>query len=411
MKKALSLFLAGILFSCTPKDEPQLILTNPADQPRTDAGVVMPRSLFQDFPETSDGFVPLLNVSGNILPAQIDDLDGDGAWDELFVLVNMGAKEEIAATLSFVTPTDYPEFKPRTNIRFARKDKDYIEVTTATREEHVINTKTQEVWQMEGIAWENDRIGFRNYFDRRNGMDIFGKVTTAMVLDEVGFKDNPSYHAFNPAWGVDVLKVGNSLGAGSIAYRYEDSLYRVGDNGLSTCTVLTEGPLRSVFRFNFENWKMGDQVLDVIHDVSIQAGAYYYESKVVFKGTDKKTDFVTGIVNKKSESLREVQGIKKAKAFYTFDLQSEDTTLLGMAVMVPSKSFVRTFETAAEGDGITETYCIEMDAAPGKGNTFRFYAVWERENDRWKTADGFDRLLATEAALMAEPVTVRIAGK
>lgn len=411
MKNALYLLLAGILFSCTPKDEPQLILTNPADQPRTDAGVVIPRSLFEDFPETSDGFVPLLNTSGNILPAQIDDLDGDGTWDELFVLVNMGAKEEITATFSFVTPADYPEFKARTNIRFARKDKDYVEVTTATREEHAINTKTQEVWQMEGIAWENDRIGFRNYFDRRNGMDIFGKVTTTMVLDEVGFKDNPSYHEFNPAWGVDVLKVGNSLGAGSIAYQYNDSLYRVGDNGIGTCTVLTEGPLRSIFRFNFENWKMGDQSLVVTHDVSIQAGTYFYESKVVYEGTAKKTDLVTGIVNKKSESLKEVPTTRKVKAFYTFDQQSEDTTLLGMALMVPSKSFIRTFETAAEGSGITETYCVQLDAAPGKVNTFRFYSVWERENDQWKTADGFEKLLAREAALMAEPITVKLAGK
>jgi len=410
MKNAILFLLAGVLLSCTRNSEPQLLFTNPSDQPGNNAGVVISRSLFDAFPQVAEGMLPLLNVSGNILPAQADDLDGDGAWDELFVLLNIGANEALNATVTFASPGDYPEFSTMTNIRFARKDQDYTEVTTAVREEHAINTQTQQVWQMEGIAWENDRVGFRNYFDRRNGMDIFGKVTNAMVLDEVGYKDNPSYHEYNPAWGVDVLKVGNSLGAGSIAYSYKDSLYRVGDNGLGTCTVLAEGPLRSIFRFTFENWKMGDQSLDVTHDVSIQAGTYYYESRVSFKGTVEKLELVTGIVNTKSTAFVEVPGTEKAKAFYTFDLQSEDTTLLGMALMVPARSFRSTSEAPSTGGGITETYCIHLDAAPEKVNTFRFYTVWERENDQWKTAEGFEKLLIRDAALMREPVSVEVAG-
>ena len=39
---------------------------------------------------------------------------------------------------------------------------------------------------MEGSAWENDLVGFRNYMDQRNGMDIFGKTTPDMVLDQCG---------------------------------------------------------------------------------------------------------------------------------------------------------------------------------------------------------------------------------
>jgi hypothetical protein len=410
MKKAILFLVAGILFSCNRQSEEQLLLTNPSDQPRTDAGVVIPRTLLEAFKPVQDGLVPLLHVSGTLLPAQVDDLDGDGAWDELFVLLNIGAKETVAATVTFTAPEDYPRFSPRTNIRFARKDMDYKEVTTGTRESHATNTITQEVWQMEGIAWENDRIGFRNYFDQRNGMDIFGKVTNEMVLDEVGYKDNPGYHYYNPEWGVDVLKVGNSLGAGSIAFSYNDSLYRLGDNGPATCTIIREGPLRSMFRFTFENWKMGDQVLDVIHDVSIQAGTYYYESKVSYTGTGENPDLVTGIVNMKSNALVEVPGTKNARAYHTFDLQSEDTTLLGMAVMVPAKSFRKTSEAPEAGDGIIQTYCIHLETAPEKVSTFRFYAVWERENEQWKTADGFERMLTREAALMLEPVKVKVAG-
>ncbi len=45
---------------------------------------------------------------------------------------------------------------------------------------------TSAAYQMEGPAWENDLVGFRNYLDQRNGMDIFGKIESRMVLDSVG---------------------------------------------------------------------------------------------------------------------------------------------------------------------------------------------------------------------------------
>lgn len=45
---------------------------------------------------------------------------------------------------------------------------------------------------MEGPAGKNDKVGFRNYYDLRNGMDIFGKITDKMVLDTIGLTG--SYH-------------------------------------------------------------------------------------------------------------------------------------------------------------------------------------------------------------------------
>ena len=114
---------------------------------------------------------------------------------------------------------------------------------------------TEAAFQMEGVAWENDRVGFRNYMDERNGMDIFGKTTADMVLEEVGIAGAPSYHEPG-AWGMDVLKVGTSLGAGAIAYMFEDSLYRVGDSGAGSYHVVFQGPLRSRFRLDYEKWKL-----------------------------------------------------------------------------------------------------------------------------------------------------------
>ncbi len=134
--------------------------------------------------------------------------------------------------------------------------------------------------------------------DQRNGMDIFGKLTGEMVLDSVGIAGTPSYHEPD-AWGMDILKVGTSLGAGGIGYMYKDSIYRVGDNGSGNYKPVFEGSQRSRFNLTFSNWNVDGSELDVIQQIEISAGKHYYQSSVSFSGTDPGLDLVVGIVNMK----------------------------------------------------------------------------------------------------------------
>ncbi len=409
MKVFFLVLIAVLTAACTSEPKYEIVLTNTSEHPAIDAGILIPRTMLEAALQPEQELQPVLtDVEGANIPLQADDLDGDGIWDELFIVTDLESGEEKIATLAFRSPENVPEIKIRTNLRFARKDENYREVSKAVREQHKVNTKTQNVWQMEGMAWENDRIGFRNYFDRRNGMDIFGKVTTDMVLDSVGYKDAPNYHNYNPEWGADVLKVGNSLGAGGIAFFHQGALHRVGDNGSGTCTVLIEGPLRSKFRLTYEGWQMGEETLDVVHDITIKAGKYYYESEVKFSGTDEEVELVAGIVNMLSKELHEVSDGGEVKSFYTYDQQSEDGTNLGMALMVSSDDFAGLSEAPGDGDGIIDTYCIHLKAANDRPVKFRFYSVWERENDQWRTAEGFEDLLRSEEQQMADPVTWKL---
>jgi hypothetical protein len=406
MKKISILFIGMLLSACTTEESITLILENQSDQTRHDAGIVISRGEISGWAELNDTLYPVLKTAdGTYIPSQTDDLDGDGSWDELFVVTDFAGNEIKEVSLEFVEMSSYPETAARTNIRFASKTNGYEEVSSATREQHANNAITSKVWQMEGPAWENDYIGFRNYFDQRNGVDIFGKVSNEMVLDKVGHHSFPSYHEYNPDWGMDVLKVGASLGAGSIAYLFNDSLYRVGDNGTGTYQALVEGPLRSIFRFEFIDWDMGGNLINVTHDISIQAGTFYYENKVSYSGGVKNLQLICGIVNSKSDELFEVKDAEKSRAFYTHDLQSLDTTLLGMGILVNEKEFIATSETPDLGAGITGTYCIHLSAAPDQSVTFRFYAVWEKQNEKWADKSAFEALLAQDAAFLSHPIS------
>ena len=118
-------------------------------------------------------------------------------------------------------------------------------------------------YRPEGPAWENDRVGFRNYLDQRDSMDIFGKLTGQMVLDNLGIAERQSYHEPDTR-GMDVLKVGTSLGAGSIAYLFGDSLCRFGDSGSGAYRAILEGPLRILLELSFTSWRVSDMAVDVV---------------------------------------------------------------------------------------------------------------------------------------------------
>src|SRR5512133_2149826 len=230
---------------------------------------------------------------GTWLPGQCDDLDGDGKWDELAFLCDLKAHKSIK--IRFEKPDSTLQFPARTNIRFGRTNKPFEEVAGDLRMKTNDTKFTAPVYQMEGPAWENDMIAFRNYYDARNGIDIFGKLSSELVMDSVGVNGR-EYHTLHD-WGMDILKVGNSLGAGAIAIGIGESLYRIGPCEEGNYRIITEGTVRSILELTYKNVPAGDRFYDVVHRISIYAGDHFYRSQVWVKGLKGDEQLVTGIVN------------------------------------------------------------------------------------------------------------------
>ncbi|WP_371396776.1 DUF4861 family protein [Fretibacter rubidus] len=89
----------------------------------------------------------------------------------------------------------------------------------------------------EGPGWESDKVGFRLYLDERNALDIFGKKTDAIVLSTVGRGND--YHAMAD-WGMDILKVGNSLGAGGFGIFKDGEVVQIGEAAGYSAEVSTD---------------------------------------------------------------------------------------------------------------------------------------------------------------------------
>jgi len=400
-----------LISSCTSNEKIRILVSNPLDQQRNDAIILLTRSAIENWQEIPEDQVPLLtDEADNPIPCQLDDVNGDGEWDELFALTDMEPLGQKTIVLTFISRDEFPSFEVRTNLRLGANEPGYPELLKAERMEGITyhnHGRTGEVYQMEGPAWENDRVGFRNYLDQRNGMDIFGKLTNEMVLDSVGIAGRQSYHEPDD-WGMDVLKVGTSLGSGGIGYMFNDSIYRVGDNGSGTYQVLFEGSQRSRFNLTFTNWEVEDTPVDVIHQIEIVAGRHCFQSSVTYSESDVNIDLVPGIVNMKSDSLFYLKLNDYYSGLLTHDYQSEDSSLLAMALIIPTGYLEAYGESKESGEGITQTYYAVLEAKPDQTVPYRFYALWEKEDPKWASQEEVAAFLKTEANRWAQSLTFEI---
>ena len=201
------------------------------------------------------------------------------------------------------------------------------------------------------------------------------KSVKEMVLDSVGLQTG-NYHAL-ANWGMDILKVGNSLGAGALAVMYNDSLYRLENTERETFKIIIEGPVRSIFEMNYKDWNVGDLNLNLTERITIWAGRNGYQSEITINGTEEPIQLVTGMVNYQSDSLY-TKEIGNYSYWATHDKQSENNDILGMAIFTQSKNLINTFIAPKEGDGITNTYYGSLSYTVDKPITFWFVCGWEK---------------------------------
>ncbi len=172
----------------------------------------------------------------------------------------------------------------------------------------------------------------------------------------MGLADGPSYHELQP-WGMDILNVGNSLGAGAIALETSTGLYRIGPDGKGTYRLVAQGPLRSTFDLKFEDVPVECRFVNINQSISIIAGKPWYKSMVIFEGIgigEQGLKFVTAIVNLRTNNVYSNIGSGYAYMF-KHDNQAFNGEKLGMAIIVPNYP-IEVLTAPEEGEGITQEF-------------------------------------------------------
>jgi hypothetical protein len=241
----------------------------------------------------------------------------------------------------------------------------------------------------EGPGWESNKIGYRLYLDWRNAIDIFGKKTEAMVLQQVGLDNFDSYHEMSD-WGSDILKAGKGIGIGSIdRYLNNERLHFYAVD--STVAKVQNNSNESGVKINYYGWKTADDKIDFTSELSIKADQRY--TKHTFQASKEIKGICTGIVKQKNtEFLKKESANKKWAYIATYGKQSLVPDNLGMAIFYE----ISTVESLVDA----EFDHLLVFKPSTKSNSFYLLGAWEQEIGGLKSKEEFIKYLEEKLAVL-----------
>ena len=418
MKTLLSIGLVALLLGCSAKDDGNAVLKkaypeviklsvkNPADFARHEAAIVLEivklKAKAADFNDKA--FVILSEA--NELASQANDLDGDGNAEQIVCVADFAPNETkpllVRYAKSGALTREYPK---RTQAELSHKvggkfvNRKYEGGTFQNVQSLRVppeHTDHSFYIRYEGPGWESDKVGYRFYLDWRNATDIFGKKTPNMVLQDVGQDGFDSYHEMLD-WGMDVLKVGESLGIGSLAMWQEDKANRVAQTDSVTCAIMANGAVLSQIQTQYFGWKIGNSSYNLISNLSIAAGSRLTKHVVNISGNPE--NLCTGIVKLDSTKLLISPETSEGWVYLaTHGKQSLANDKLGMAVLFRKNDLMKITEDQ-------HSHVVVLKPANGQ-LTYYFLGVWEQEPNGIKTAEAFEAYLDQTVAELNAPVVI-----
>ena len=417
--KIISLLIVIFVLGCTPgvdqniKNEyPEsftIRVSNETDLLRTDEAIVLDvDQLKANAPDFNpNAFVIFSN--GVELASQAIDWNGDGDPDQVVAVMDFKPGETRKLNLRYAKSGEKPrEYPKRTqaelSVKFGGKFVDQVYEGGTFQNVQFLRVPPEHTdhsfyIRYEGPGWESDKVGYRFYLDWRNAIDIFGKKTPEMVLQNVGQDGFDSYHEMSD-WGVDILKVGESLGIGSIATWYENKANRVEKTDSVTCAIIANGSVYSQIRTVYYGWQAGANKVNLTSDLSITAGSRLTRNDLSIDG--ELDNIGTGLAKHENTVFFDKQPEQPMDWGYIAlwgkqSLAGEDDEL-GIAVLYQDLQFVQLAE-----DDLNHVVILKPE---NNKVSYYFLAAWIQEPDGIKTQEAFVDYLSQTLQQLNQPILV-----
>lgn len=356
-----------------------------------------------------------VTLQGEAVPSQAIDRDGDDKDDGLLVLLNFAPAETHELAISTAPPVKVvhrkltqAEISRKTGGKWhARKDNPALQEYVGGQFENVQQLTpppqhTDHSWfiRYEGPGIESDKVGYRIYLDERNGFDIFGKKTRDMILQDVGQDGFNSYHEMSD-WGMDILKVGQSFGAGGYGFWNGETVQLVSQVDGWDVKIVENGDLYSAVQIVYKNWRVADKSVNLSANLSMYGGSRLVHTRL--KSNDSLPSLAIGLVKHPNTELIE-GAVDVTGQAYTYvaswGKQSLNDDNLGMALL---------FRAGHRKQQTTDAnnYVSVMDPA-GNDLDYYFLAAWEQEQDGIKIKEDFVAYLENEARRLTLTPRVQI---
>lgn len=390
-----ALFLKGSVWAQSGK----ILVSNATGVSLKEAPVVLPRSSvsqFIDIPE-SKSKVLILKQNGIEIPSQTDDLDGDGFWDELAFQLNLERNRKEEIKLKWVEKSEAPSFPRRIQCFLGvaeNLDGKFESRNMEICPENRLPGEQPPRYHMEGPVWENDKVGFRYFLDQRNSIEAFGKETSRLFLDSVGFSN--THFDVLQSWGMRIWNAEGSLGLGGIALMDKGKPQPIRKTDPVIFTKLANGPCRAMFDLTFENWKVNGQTYQLRQRISIWAGKYAFQNEILLSGFTGNKTLAVGIGGPNiSETATYKSLTNNYQCIFFHGRQSLNKDFLGAGLLFSGKTYDGLGETERFGsmphglDSLSHTHFAQLKIKSGQPLSVTMFCGWEKSDSKFSSARYF----------------------
>lgn len=352
--------------------------------------------------------IPTFYLHKKRVTAQVIHEAGAHSWSAVLLPVSLPPHGRSSLQVGWTRSRQTEPESPVCNVRLSLRSTTGTPTPNINHESRLRDSKqsiANPTYQMEGPGIENDKFVLRMFFDPRNGKDLYGKLTSQPVSSRIGL--GGSWHQLQ-AWGMDILKTGDSIGAGGLAVDEAARLSRLGDADVTTFDHLYDGPLGAAFRLSFEGWDVGSRKENGEELLTIDAGDFFITDTVTVP-LDSGQKLVTGLPNF-DPAIKLIHTVHNPQisSISTWGPQAEGTgTKLGLAIFFASADFAAIGSSSAGQDGVPNSSYVVLQ--PRAATVRLSIAVcWEQTDGRFATEAGFRDYIQRVADRLAHPIKVRI---
>ncbi len=254
------------------------------------------------------GVVPKAECTYNYveLVSQLDDLDGDGIFDELVFPVTLDAARTADVCVEWSTRPVSHDYAPLVNAQMWWKNPD----KTLTERAQLSSEKDDMYRKLHhhGPAFESEYAAYRIYFDKKQSIDTYGKKQPRLELRETMWY--PSDEQLAAGCGHDNLRVFGSVSVGALKGWNPERRRMEHIVGMRRreATIRARGPLRTVVDMRVEGWKYGGREIDMTSRYILYGGGSVVkvENRIEGEGADG-LEFATGVMKIRDNKVRIVR--------------------------------------------------------------------------------------------------------
>lgn len=238
-----------------------------------------------------------------------------------------------------------------------------------------------------GPAIESELTAYRIYFDKKQTVDIYGKVVKRIELPVTLWY--PTDQQLIDKYGDDVLYVGGSVGLGAMKGWDGSKAIHIDPMSKREAKIIANGPVRAIMEMNVEGWEYNGRKIGMKSRYTIYAGHRDVEVQNTFSGNGiRGLEFATGVQKLRRGDVMRTDG-RGMTADWGRDYPVTDTVkypmqTVGLAISIPAKHVVKQAE-----DQLNYLYVVQPDL--DNKITYRITFAAEKEEFGYKSPDEFFR--------------------